>query len=291
MLSEQPQYRSGYNGRLMPPKIDPPHLRHIGVIAGNTSNQLGQLVGRQGLEGSLPGPEGPPGAGGKEGPKGEKGEKGTAGEKGAEGKEGPKGEKGTTGEPGPSGSAFTAEIGDGAKTEYLIEHKLEASHVITNVYEKEAPHAEVIPTVEITDKNHVTLIFATPPSVNQYVVVVVSGAGGGGGGEPEAPHIVGGVGEPAFEHSWKSYGGEYGAPQFYKDPFGIVHLDGLLNSGEVGLSTFILPAGYRPAASILFSIWRGLTGSLIILPNGEIIVPVAIGAESYASLAGITFRP
>jgi hypothetical protein len=64
-----------------------------------------------------------------------------------------------------------------------VEHKLGTKHVVTNVYEKASPFAEVIPTVEITDENHVTLIFLTAPSLDQYVVVVVSGGGGGGGGE------------------------------------------------------------------------------------------------------------
>jgi hypothetical protein len=81
-------------------------------------------------------------------------------------------------------------VGDGASTEIAVEHKLGTKHVVTNVYEKEAPFAEVIPTVQITDENHVTLIFLTAPSLDQYVVVVVSGGGGGGGGGSEANGYV-----------------------------------------------------------------------------------------------------
>ena len=52
----------------MPPTTQPPHLRHLGVLAGDTRNQLTQLVSRQGLESGLPGPEGPEGGTGPEGP-------------------------------------------------------------------------------------------------------------------------------------------------------------------------------------------------------------------------------
>lgn len=58
----------------MPPVIQPVHLRHLGVLAGDTKNELTQLVGRQGLEGEgtegAPGPAGATGPEGKEGPPG-----------------------------------------------------------------------------------------------------------------------------------------------------------------------------------------------------------------------------
>jgi hypothetical protein len=51
----------------MPPTILPPHLRHVAVIAGDTRNQLNQLVSRQGLDGGSEGPAGPTGSPGPPG--------------------------------------------------------------------------------------------------------------------------------------------------------------------------------------------------------------------------------
>src|ERR1035441_8717185 len=54
----------------MPPVIQPNSLRHLGVLAGDTKNELTQLVSRQGLEGPEEGAPGRPGAPGPTGPEG-----------------------------------------------------------------------------------------------------------------------------------------------------------------------------------------------------------------------------
>lgn len=55
----------------MPPTIQPNRLRHLGTLAGDTKNELSQLVSRQGLEGE--GVEGPAGTRGSVGPEGPEG--------------------------------------------------------------------------------------------------------------------------------------------------------------------------------------------------------------------------
>lgn len=66
----------------------------------------------------------------------------------------------------------------------------------------------------------------------------------------EAWHEIGAAGEPAFMNSWENYGGGLGyhPAAFFKDPFGIVHLTGLIKNGMTGV-VFTLPSGYRPATT------------------------------------------
>ena len=69
---------------------------------------------------------------------------------------------------------------------------------------------------------------------------------------PEAPHLVSALGEPPFAEEW-----ENGAPgltpiSFYKDREGVVHLEGLADSDNLGDLVFTLPSGYRPNGDQLF---------------------------------------
>jgi hypothetical protein len=135
-------------------------------------------------------------------------------------------------------------VGDGASTEIAVEHKLGTKHVVTNVYESTAPFAEVIPTVEITDENHVTLIFLTAPSLDQYVVVVVSGGGGGGGGPLVWEDVE------ALNGNLEPVGGERPAKvQFAVSPEGQVYFAGtchLTGTIEKGATVWEVPAPARP---------------------------------------------
>ena len=67
---------------------------------------------------------------------------------------------------------------------------------------------------------------------------------------------VGAVGEPAFEEGWTNYGSGYSTAAFYKDPWGVVHLKGLVKSGiffDSIARVFRLPVGYRPAGHRVFA--------------------------------------
>lgn len=103
---------------------------------------------------------------------------------------------------------------------------------------------------------------------------------------------------------------EYTSPQYFKDPWGVVHLAGIacvktgaatpgngcVNYGTGGVATtaldkvlFTLPVGYRPAARRLFHVDEPTnTGRLDILPNGN--VKLLQGSTVYVSLDGVAFR-
>jgi len=110
----------------------------------------------------------------------------------------------------------------------------------------------------------------------------------------EAWHEVGGVGEPAFENSWVNYdAATYQTAAFMKDPFGFVHLKGLVKSGTFDTAIFSLPVGYRPP---LF-LYVPEAGS--DYPANSMMVDVnhlngAVRARcktnAYFSLDGITFK-
>jgi hypothetical protein len=71
----------------------------------------------------------------------------------------------------------------------------------------------------------------------------------------EPTHIVGNSGEPSFENGSHNVGGlggaHFNAVGFYKDHDGIVHLQGVAETGKnggIGLTpVFTLPPGFRPA--------------------------------------------
>ena len=64
---------------------------------------------------------------------------------------------------------------------------------------------------------------------------------------PEAWHVVGAPGEPAFENGWRDNGSStVPAAPFYKDRDGVVHPEGHVNAGQRAVAIFRLPPGYRP---------------------------------------------
>lgn len=104
----------------------------------------------------------------------------------------------------------------------------------------------------------------------------------------EAPHPVGGSGEPAYENSWGSSGGDYGPPRFWIDVTGRVWLAG--TAGHSGASTataFTLPTGYRPLYVVSFP---GVTGSTGVTINTDgRVVPTYSGTT--LNLDGASFDP
>jgi hypothetical protein len=114
--------------------------------------------------------------------------------------------------------------------------------------------------------------------------------------QPEAVHLVGAAGEPAFAAGASNTSSGTAPVGFYKDPFGIVHLQGSVNTGDAAALIFTLPAGYRPGAQIDFSVpaFAGggttfTTNRAAILADGTVYNDRGTGT-SYVSLNGITFR-
>lgn len=101
---------------------------------------------------------------------------------------------------------------------------------------------------------------------------------------------IGGGGNPAFEHSWVNYDAGWQVAGFWRDPFGFVHLRGLIKSGTVGSAAFTLPPGYRPTLSEAFiGISNSGAGRLDVLADGS-VTPQSPATNGYVSLSGIKFR-
>ena len=97
-----------------------------------------------------------------------------------------------------------------------------------------------------------------------------------------------------FGTNWSNYTATsaYNTAGFYKDPFNVVTLKGLVThtAGGSGTTIFTLPEGYRPAKSLIF---KGEANSghsrTDVNADGSVVLQVG-SATSYLSLEGISFR-
>ena len=105
----------------------------------------------------------------------------------------------------------------------------------------------------------------------------------------EAWHVVGASGQPAFQNSWASYYSSGNTIAFMKDTLGFVHLRGMVKSGTITATAFILPAGYRPAESYNFpAASNSAFGYGYILAAGNVVPQV--GNNAWFTLDGVTFK-
>jgi hypothetical protein len=107
---------------------------------------------------------------------------------------------------------------------------------------------------------------------------------------------------------WANYGAGYATAAYYKDPWGVVHLRGLVGSGsDGGVGTFgfhatyvfFLPVGYRPPATEQFAVPvqdtltfpSGSIGRVDVSADGgvRLVYPGTAGIDSLA-LDSISFR-
>jgi collagen triple helix repeat protein len=92
---------------------------------------------------------------------------------------------------------------------------------------------------------------------------------------------------------YSNYGNGSNTAAFYKDPFGVVHLKGLVKGGWYICPIFILPAGYRPAGvEVRITLLDNTVSRLNINANGYLtreIGPSDLGT-SWFSLDGLSFR-
>jgi hypothetical protein len=106
---------------------------------------------------------------------------------------------------------------------------------------------------------------------------------------PEDWHEIDAAGEPAFQNGWvnESPLNEVTAG-FYADPYGQVHLKGMITSGS-NAPIFSLPVGYRPGLSLCELVFRAGsgTGQLCIFASGDVAVLSGTGT---VALDGVTFR-
>ena len=68
---------------------------------------------------------------------------------------------------------YSAPIGDGVATSYVVTHNLNSRDVVLTIRETAAPYAQVITDVEMTTVNTVTVKFTTPPTSGQYTITII----------------------------------------------------------------------------------------------------------------------
>lgn len=73
-----------------------------------------------------------------------------------------------------AGGKFTTLLGDGAQTSFVVMHLLGTKDVSVTCFEASGTFEEVIPDVEHTSADTVTVRFATAPTSGQYRLVVQS---------------------------------------------------------------------------------------------------------------------
>lgn len=102
--------------------------------------------------------------------------------------------------------------------------------------------------------------------------------------------VDGGVG---FQNSWVNFndeGGTYVTAAYYKDPFGRVHLKGMVKNGTMGAVIFTLPEGYRPFQQVVFLVAdSAISGHIDIKANGD-VDPGNNLSTTWGVLNGISFR-
>jgi hypothetical protein len=101
---------------------------------------------------------------------------------------------------------------------------------------------------------------------------------------------IGATGNPAFTNSWANSGGSNAVAAFYRDPFRIVRLKGVIDTGTSGTSAFTLPVGYRPSEVLQFPALQtaGAAGAWITVNTDGTVVPTRTGAAIH--LTNVTFR-
>lgn len=106
-------------------------------------------------------------------------------------------------------------------------------------------------------------------------------------------------------NGWQSYDKGYSTPEYFKDPYGVVHLKGRIQ-GPGGNSTgtmespsivSVLPPGYRPRNQEAFMVLcpdrntgKDSIGRIDIAPSGKLEQNYPEYYDSWITLDGITYR-
>jgi hypothetical protein len=92
-----------------------------------------------------------------------------------------------------------------------------------------------------------------------------------------------------FQNSWVNYGGGLAPAAYYKDPFGRVHIRGLVKNGTAGTVMFTLPVGYRPTyRAAVATVANSAIAMIYVEPNGD--MGASFGSNAWCYLDGLSFR-
>ena len=79
---------------------------------------------------------------------------------------------------GSIGSTFSAAIGDGSETEYILTHNFSTRNIVVSITEENAPYGAVSAYWEATDLDNITIYFASPPASDSIRVNVYGSVSG-----------------------------------------------------------------------------------------------------------------
>lgn len=100
---------------------------------------------------------------------------------------------------------------------------------------------------------------------------------------------------PTLTNGWVNFTSGFTTAGYWKDAFGVVHLEGLVKSGTVGTTfstsaIFTLPLGYRPGAIYIFpAASNDAFGEIRVDTSGHVSA-FPPSSSSWVDLDGITFR-
>lgn len=118
-------------------------------------------------------------------------------------------------------------------------------------------------------------------------------------------HVIGSANEPGFQNGWTNFdpNGFFSTAAFYKDPYGVVHLKGVVKGGTVSHSSsgiiFMLPYGYGSEQDEVHAVLSNEGLGRVTIKRGSSVSDGRTVAYVYAappsnsawvSLDGITFR-
>ena len=110
-------------------------------------------------------------------------------------------------------------------------------------------------------------------AIPSLIAYLTAAQGGIAAGAAEGWHEIGAASEPAFSANIASEGGANATCAFRKLPTGMVVLKGTARlSGGATSGTYTLPAGYRPAATLLWPsiVQAGTVGQVAITSAGVV---------------------
>lgn len=116
---------------------------------------------------------------------------------------------------------------------------------------------------------------------------------------------------PILVNSWQNYGTPY-AGAAYRKVNGVVHVQGMVKTGDIGVAIFTLPAGCRPAGDLMFAApvhivndtsgaasagtahthplpINDIAGRVTVQADGDVIFHTVDATTNYVSLSGISF--
>lgn len=95
-----------------------------------------------------------------------------------------------------------------------------------------------------------------------------------------------------LQNGWTNFGSPFADAKYYRDPFGIVRVVGLITGGTTtsGTVLFTLPENFRPADQYMYEVLVGgnALGRVDLLANGDLTI--VAGNNTFLSLFPITFR-